>query len=155
MEVRHWKLLQPRMMIGYLLKLVIFETYVMEWHFWPRVNTCALIPLRSIQRDNVNDTNALSYIRSFRSSLEQTFAGAEQREILYDKPVMNFYIQDLFVCTACPEGTYNVYIGTVNEFCWMLYPTKWYVTKKYNTNISKWKRLVDMYFVIYRFCHSW
>ena len=60
--------------------------------------------------------HAFYYIPSAHSSWGQTFTDAEPRGILHDKLVMNFYIQDLFVCTVCPEGTCNVFIWTANEF---------------------------------------
>jgi hypothetical protein len=53
-----------------------------------------------------NDKFAFYYIPSAHSSWGQTFIGTERHGILYNKPVMNFYIQDLFVCAVCPEGTY-------------------------------------------------
>ena len=71
-----------------------------------------------------NDMYSFYYIPSAHSSWGQTFTGAEPREILYDKLVMNFYIQDLFVCTVCPEGTCNVFIWRANEFHWKLCSAK-------------------------------
>jgi hypothetical protein len=71
-----------------------------------------------------NDMYSFYYIPSAHSSWGQTFTGAEPRGILCGKLVMNFYIQDLFVCTVCPEGTCNVFIWRINEFHWKLCSAK-------------------------------
>jgi hypothetical protein len=93
-----------------------------------------------------NDMFAFYYISSAHSSWGQTFTGAEPCGILYDKLVMNFYIEDLFVCTVYPEGSCNVFIWRVNEFYWKFCCAKRKVIGKQSMDIST--------YVMYRFCHS-
>jgi len=59
---------------------------------------------------------AFYYIPSAHSSWGQTFTAAEPRGKLSDKLVMDFYVQELFVCAVCLEGTCNIFIWRANEF---------------------------------------
>jgi hypothetical protein len=93
-----------------------------------------------------NDKLAFYYIPSAHSSWGQIFASTEPRGIMYNKLIMNFYIQDLFVCTICPEGTCNVFIWRVNKFHWKFCCAKWKVIGKQSMDIST--------YVMYRFYHS-